>query len=148
MARKLTGAQWKELRQLRRWCAMFVEFLVARGMDHAQAAGFFQVIDETAARPDLTGMRQIAGDFREWLRHFPAPLQAEFAGRVRAEAGVDLGAERQRELDRIETLLGRGTLTGADDYALVLERVEEIHADPARAPEVERLNRLLNTYPA
>ena len=95
------------------------------------------------------------GALRETLAEDMEALQDATGGQLRTldamlqeRAGVRLDDLQHRRLARIAAVRECGRITTEMQYRLVLARVNEAYADPARAEEVAELNRLLAEYEA
>ncbi|UII34129.1 hypothetical protein LVD17_09915 [Fulvivirga ulvae] len=56
------------------------------------------------------------------------------------------GLNDEAEKKGINQILKKGKVTTEDEYRLLLNRIEEIHTDPLKKEEVERINLLLIEY--
>jgi ribosomal protein S6 len=151
MPRPLSEKQQQEFTKLEARCESFVAFMRARSdaSDPASAAlleGVGTEIQKAVSAHDLVGLRELAKEINRWLKALPPQMQREFESQAPTELVGDVKTEREREIDRIRDFRRRGSLADEDEYRLVLDRVEEIYADPSHSGEVEELNRLLNTF--
>lgn len=151
MPRSLTPQQQQELTRLETRCASFVAFMRTRSdasdpASSALLAAMSTEIQKAVAVSDLVGLREIAKEMNRWLRALPPQMRREFESQAPTEVVADVSVEQGLELHRVQGLRRRGYLASEDEYRLVLERVEEIYADPSYEEEVKELNRLLRIF--
>ncbi|MET7000197.1 hypothetical protein [Chitinophaga defluvii] len=99
----------------------------------------------------LTGKTRVlkaaSNDIDAHVRDFPLPLALDFKKQIKEQLGIDYDVVDKMRLKAIERLLKKGKISNPEDYELLLGRVEEIYADDNYNEEVERINKVLATYP-
>jgi hypothetical protein len=134
MTKALTRDQESELESLRVACLSILDYFAPSGALGPLEAQFRAGVETAYLRRDLRELRGFRRDFQVWLRDLPADARAELEMKI---------APPPKDLERV---LARGRIDSENEYRAVLARVEELYDDPARDPDVIRLNSLLTEY--
>jgi hypothetical protein len=143
MATRRNDARLAEAGALRDWCQAILSFLRELGLASDIADEFGQVVENALAERNVRGLRMVAKDLQEWVRGLPMNQQAQLEERLNLQFGRGIRSETDKDQREVAHILERGVIADEDEYRLLVARAEAVHADKARATELERINELL-----
>ncbi|WP_443946630.1 hypothetical protein ACJVDH_05875 [Pedobacter sp. AW1-32] len=140
----------KELEKLKNKCLLFNQFMIEKGGFPIQMQSSFvecnMLINEAYANRNNKLIKAMSADIDEQIsRHMPLSMVLELQAYVLT---LDFGSVEEVKLKEIDKIIKRGRISGSGEYDLVINFVDEIHNDLARADEVNVLNGLLLKFDA
>ena len=135
-----------ELDELRKACLDALEVIRGQSVSDPQieplTAQLRTVVEHQYVRKSRSGLKGIVSEIRKWARE----INAETADRV--EECLQLLAEPNGRFDAnaVDSIVARRRIRNKNEYELVLDRVEQVHTDPAQREKVQILNKLLADY--
>jgi hypothetical protein len=146
-AQRRKPADGKDDLVLRRLQALEAISALERGGLSAEIAHAFRAtVDEVFAAGKQQGMRAILGDLGEGVRDLPVAARIALRERLLEQGLPTFDHDESKRLRAVDAILRRGKVRNADEYALLLERVEEIYSAPDRSDQVEVMNGLLRDF--
>ncbi|MFZ6664176.1 hypothetical protein [Peijinzhouia sedimentorum] len=145
MAKKIKEDQLKELYYLKEWCSSVVKFILEQSpVGGDMLMQYDIVINSSYQKQDIRGLRMVAKDVMEWAKGLSESDKSKLDEVLESKFGSGLNGEIEKK--NVAQILKRGKITTEDEYRLLLNRIEEIHTDPSKNEEVERVNLLLGEY--
>lgn len=140
-----------ELKKLRDKCLLFNQFMIEKGgMPSALAEAYKEsnrLIEKAYADGDPKPLKAMNKDIdNQVLKHMPLQMSIELKKTFKEKLGINFDAVDRVYEKAIEKVLKKGKIVNAEEYELLLNRVEEIYADANREDEVKSLNELLAAY--
>mgnify|MGYP001824142955 CR=1 FL=1 len=132
----------------RDWCLTVIRFLIAAEPPSEENERFLAQSEKTIIKAyndgNLVGFKYAYNDYNSDAKALLNAEQfAELDLDLRSRLGTGLkGAERKRQKE-IAHILKRGSVRDEDEYRLLLDHAEEIHADRSRGEELKAVNLLL-----
>lgn len=135
-----------EAERLRQWCTV-----VGRAAKRiVPGATLGEMLEMTATRAfergHVRGLRMLQRDTLEWLRGFDPEIRAAFDRELQDHFGEGLGQAGRERAKAIAAVIRRGHIETEDEFRLLEERADEIHARPAKKKELNTINALLAGY--
>ncbi|MFC2187425.1 hypothetical protein ACFCT7_08915 [Fulvivirgaceae bacterium LMO-SS25] len=145
MAKKIKEDQLNELYYLKEWCSSVVKFILEQSpVGGDMLMQYDIVINSSYQKQDIRGLRMVAKDVMEWAKGLSESDKSKLDEVLESKFGSGLNGEIEKK--NVAQILKRGKITTEDEYRLLLNRIEEIHTDPSKNEEVERVNLLLGEY--
>lgn len=134
----------QEANKLRNKSLLFYKFLFDKGlMPNEYYEIFTNNLPEVSGNTPLRGWRQASNDIDEQIRELPLPLKQELKLLFKDALDIDLDIVDKKRLKKIENLLKRGSISTDEQYYLLMNRIDEIYADPLNKEEVDQINQIL-----
>lgn len=92
------------------------------------------------------GLKVVLKDIAEWAKSLSASEYQELNLLLENEFGRGLAAIKKQDSRKIDIVLKREKIVSESEYELLLNRVDEIYADPNKLEELKQLNQLLAAY--
>lgn len=140
-----------ELKTLRDKCILFNQFMAEKGGLPPQLAEAYKesnkLIESAYMEGKIKPLKSMSADIDDQvIRHMPLSMAQELKNLFKEKLNIDYDVVDKARMQAIEKLLKKGKISKPDEYELLLNRVDEIYADPNKADEVKRLNELLAAY--
>lgn len=140
-----------ELKTLRDKCLLFNQFMSEKGGLPPQLAEAYKesnkLIESAYLEGKIKPLKSMSADIDDQvIRHMPLSMAQELKSLFKEKLNIDYDVVDKARMKVIEKLLKKGKISNRDEYELLLNRVDEIHADTNREDEVKRLNELLAAY--
>jgi hypothetical protein len=140
-----------ELKILRDKCLLFNQFMIEKGGIPSVLAEAYKesnrLIEKAYADGNPKPLKAMNKDIdNQVLKHMPLQMAADFKKIFKEKLGIDFEAVDKVYDKAIEKILKKGKIVNAEEYELILTKVDEIYADPNKEVEVKRLNDLLTAY--
>lgn len=97
-------------------------------------------------RGNWKGLQQVLRDIEEWAQALPAPDYNELNTLLMNEYGWNLEDINKKSRIAIETVLKRNSINNEHEYRVIEREIDRIYADPSKADDLTRLNKLLVMY--
>lgn len=148
MARVASSQREAEMKELRDWCIVILQFMSQLDPSSGLYAQGEQAIKAAFQRGNHRGLKMVASDVREWATALSPAYRQRLDQNLRARFGRGLIEKADESRGEVERILRRGQIDTQDEYRLLMSRVEEIYADESRRTELEKINELLAAYEA
>jgi hypothetical protein len=134
----------EDLQHLHDWIRTITDHLKANAPEMASFfGGLEQSLTAAFRRGDARGLKMMVRDMQEWTRGMPPELVQQLDAQLRAKFGKGLREVSASEAKVIQKILKKGKIETEEEYRLLSSRVDEIHADPSKRNELEKINALL-----
>ena len=136
-----------ELKILKDKCLLFNQFLINRAGVPAQLLEETnKLLEKAYQEKNIKALKAADSDNNEQVRHMPLQLALELKKLFKEKLNIDFDVVDKVRIKTIEKILKKGKISKPEEYELLLNRVDEIYADPNKTDEVKRLNELLAAY--
>jgi len=105
-----------------------------------------KLVDEAFIKQDVKFLQWGVKDMLQTVEDMPVNLKMKLKAELLERFNFDIDIFSQRELRKIEKIIEKNVIKKDQEYALILNRVEEIYQDKNKLDEVKRLNQLLSDY--
>jgi len=146
-----TKAKEMELKMLRDKCLLYNQFMVEKGGLPPQLAEAYKesnrLIEKAYAEGNPKPLKVMNNDIdNQVLQHMPLKMVTDLKKLFKEKLDINFEVVNKAIGKAIDKVLKRGKIINAEEYELLLNRVDEIYADPYKEEEVQRLNNLLVAY--
>lgn len=138
----------QELQDLRDWCIAVVRFICDLSTATELYTQFEEAIENAHQRRDLRGLKMVSNDLTQWASDLPPEEQDRLERQLTDRFGWGLAKERHDAARRVASILRRGQIDSEEQYRLLVEHADEIHADESKTDEMQQINSLLASYEA
>ena len=140
-----------EFKMLRDKCLLFNQFMVEKGGLPPQLAEAYKesnrLIEKAYADGNPKPLKAMNKDIdNQVLQHMPLKMATDLKQLFKEKLEIDFEVVNKAYDKAIDKVLKKGKIINAEEYELLLNRVDEIYADPSREEEVQQLNNLLLAY--
>lgn len=147
----LNDSQQTGIRLLRDKCLLYNKFIIDKGGLPAALVQIVmesdKVIETAYLKNDIKRLKAMSADIDdEVLRQMSLSMAQEIRRLFLDKLNIDYDEEGSARTKIIEDIFKKGNISTPDEYELLLNRIDEIYADPSKAEEVQRINDILAAY--
>ncbi len=134
------------LRKIKERCFTIFNFMILKYGNKNNFKRFIDVVNETYAKKNLSGMRYIERDLNEWIKGFSNADISELDELLKNKFGTGLDIIEKKNQKIIQKVIKRGKILNEKEYRLIKNREDEIYVDNSKAEEKQQLDRLMEAY--
>ena len=140
-----------ELKLLRDKCLLFNQFMIEKSLIPPELVEAYnesnKLIEKTYREKKIKPLKIMSVDIDDQvIRHMPLSMAIEFKSYLKEKLNIDYNVTNKKRKKTIDNILKRGKISNREEYEVVINRVDEIFADPTNAEELKSLNELLTIY--
>ena len=134
-----------ELEQLRDKCLLFNQFMIEGGYFPDELAEGFKnsntLIETFYKEGKIKPLKSMSNNIdSQALKHMPISMALKLKAFFKEKLDVNFEAVEKLRIKMIEKILKKGKISDAEEYRLVLSRIDEIYSEPDKSEELGLLN--------